>query len=416
MGLIAFPGSVGADNDPKYTDDRLKKMLKNELRDLGLSPKGASSCRPKLGGRVMVCKWRAKGLWPGEVAYECKGKARLVVQGKEWKVDPCVNLIEPMVPLLPFPGPHPKFGYNEDWHQHPGKLDMLAGGGGEIARTGMFWDAVEPLDPMGRNWPTFDALYAQMLARGIRPLWVLQAAPCWAQSGACVPGSHPAPDYYDEFAKFAVRVAQRYPQALGLEVWNEPNFRPYWHGDPDPQAYGQMFDVVESAVHEAAPNMPVITAGLSPNINTDGEAMAYEDFLRQAYATGGLSGADAIGAHPYPNRNYANDYLGNVRINLYRYLRVMDEFGDGGKPIWVTETGTSTEGDDGMNAEQQADALAKMYTIFRRIENIPVVIFHRFVDQAGAAKINERGFGVVNSDGSPKPAYCSVAAAREHPC
>jgi polysaccharide biosynthesis protein PslG len=415
-GLFALTAAAGADDDPKYTDDRLKKMVKNELRDLGLSPKGVSSCRPKLGGKVLVCKWRAKGLWPGEVAYECKGKAKLVVRGKKWKIDPCINLIEPMVPLLPFPGPHPTFGYNEDWHHQPGKLDMLAGGGGEIARTGMFWDAVEPQNPTQRNWPTFDSLYSQMLARGIRPLWVLQAAPCWAQPGSCDPGSHPAPEYYDEFAQFAVRVAQRYPQSLGLEVWNEPNYRPYWHGDPDPDAYGQMFDVVESAVHQAVPQMTVITAGLSPNINNDNDAMAYEGFLRQAYATGGLGGADAIGAHPYPNRRYSEDYLGNIRINLYRYLRAMNEFGDGGKPIWVTETGTSTEGDDGMNAEQQADALAKMYTQFRRIENIPVVIFHRFMDQPGASKINERGFGVVNGDGDPKPSYCSVAAAREHPC
>jgi hypothetical protein len=246
-GLFALTAAAGADDDPKYTDDRLKKMVKNELRDLGLSPKGVSSCRPKLGGKVLVCKWRAKGLWPGEVAYECKGKAKLVVRGKKWKIDPCINLIEPMVPLLPFPGPHPTFGYNEDWHHQPGKLDMLAGGGGEIARTGMFWDAVEPQNPTQRNWPTFDSLYSQMLARGIRPLWVLQAAPCWAQPGSCDPGSHPAPEYYDEFAQFAVRVAQRYPQSLGLEVWNEPNYRPYWHGDPDPDAYGQMFDVVESS-------------------------------------------------------------------------------------------------------------------------------------------------------------------------
>jgi polysaccharide biosynthesis protein PslG len=416
LALIALPAAGVADDDPKFTDKQLKHMVKNQLRDLGLAPKGVSSCRPKLGGKVMVCKWRAKGLWPGEVAYECKGRAKLVVRGKKWKIDPCINLIEPMVPLLPFPGPHPLFGYNEDWHHQAGRLDLLAGGGGEIARTGMFWDAVEPLDPLGRNWPTFDAIYAQMLSRGIRPLWVLQAAPCWAQSGSCDAGSHPAPEHYDEFADFAVRVAERYPQSLGLEVWNEPNYRPYWHGDPDPQAYGEMFDVVESAVHEAKPNMSVITAGLSPSISNDGDAMAYEGFLRQAYQTGGLSGADAIGAHPYPNRRYIEDYLGNVRINLFRYLRVMNEFGDGAKPIWVTETGTSTEGDDGMNADQQADALAKMYTQFRRIENIPVVIFHRFVDQAGAAKINERGFGVVNAGGAPKPAYCSVAAAREHPC
>jgi hypothetical protein len=414
---LALAAPVSADNDPKYTDAQLKKMVKHELRELGLTPKGVSNCRPKRGKRVMVCKWRAEGLWPGEVAYECVGKARMVVRRKTWKVDPCNNIKEPMVPLLDTPGPHPVFGYNDDWIQQAGLLDELVAGGGEVARTGMYWDAVEQDSPSGRYWAPFDAIYARMKTLGLRPLWVLQAAPCWAQGGGgCDRGAHPSADHFDEFAAFAVRVADRYPDSLGLEVWNEPNWGLYWGGTPDPEAYGQMVAAVASAVHEQEPGMPVITAGLSPHINSEGDAMAYDQFLRQAYQTGGPQLADAIGTHPYPNRRYVEDYLGNIRVNLYRYLQVMQEFGDGTKPMWVTETGTSTTEDDGFNSEQQADALAKMYTQFRRIENIPVVIYHRFVDLPGYWKSNERGFGVFEAGGNPKPAYCAVAAAREQPC
>jgi hypothetical protein len=363
----------------------------------------------------MVCKWRAEGLWPGEVAYECVGKARLVVRKKKWKINPCNNIREPMVPLGPV-GPHPLFGYNEDWIAQAGKLDSLAAGGSEIARTGMYWDAVEQHSPDGRYWAPFDGIYAQMRSLGIRPLWVLQAAPCWAQRGECHRGSHPSAGHFDEFAAFAVRVAQRYPDSLGLEVWNEPNWGLYWGGNPDPYAWGEMVRVVASTVHREVSGMPVVSGGLSPHINSEGDAMGYEQFLRLAYETGGPQEADAIGSHPYPQRRYTDDYLGNVRIKLFRYLRVMQEFGDGAKPIWVTETGTSTTEDDGFNADQQADALAKMYTQFRRIENIPVVIYHRFVDQPGHPKANERGFGVLESGGNRKPAYCAVAAAREKPC
>jgi hypothetical protein len=413
---LALAAPASADDDPKYSDEKLKKMVKTQLRKQGLTPKGVSNCRPKRGGTVMVCKWRAEGLWPGEVAYECVGKARLVVRGKKWKIDPCNNIREPMVPLLPAPGPHPVFGYNEDWIAQAGRLGTLAAGGAEVARTGMYWDSVEQYSPDGRYWAPFDGVYAQMRSLGIRPLWVLQAAPCWAQAGECQRGSHPSADHFDEFAAFAARVAQRYPDSLGLEVWNEPNWALYWGGTPDPYAYGDMVGAVASAVDAARPSMPVITAGLSPHIHNEVDAVAYEQFLRLAYQTGGPQQADAIGAHPYPNRRYVEDYLGNIRVNLYRYQRVMGEFGDAGKPIWVTETGTSTTEDDGFNADQQADALARMYTLFRRIENIPVVIYHRFVDQAGNPKVNERGFGVLESGGNQKPAYCAVAAAREQPC
>jgi hypothetical protein len=411
---LAVPAS--ADDDPKYSDKKLKKMVKTQLRKQGLTPKGVSNCRPKRSNKVMVCKWRAEGLWPGEVAYECVGKARLVVHKKKWKIDPCNSIREPMVPLLEFPGPHPVFGYNEDWIAQAGKLDSLAAGGAEVARTGMYWDAVEQHSPDGRYWAPFDGIYALMRSLGIRPLWVLQAAPCWAQGGECRRGSHPSADHFDEFGAFAARVAQRYPDSLGLEVWNEPNWALYWGGTPDPYAYGEMVGIVASAVDAAEPSMPVITAGLSPHIHNEVDAVAYEHFLRLAYQTGGPQQADAIGAHPYPNRRYVEDYLGNIRVNLYRYLRVMEEFGDAGKPIWVTETGTSTTEDDGFTPEQQADGLARIYTQFRRIENIPVVIFHRFVDQPGHPKVNERGFGVLESGGNQKPSYCAVAAARERPC
>jgi hypothetical protein len=163
--------------------------------------------------------------------------------------------------------------------------------------------------------------------------------------------------------------------------------------------------------------MPVVTAGLSPHINDATDAMAYETFLRRAYATGGPQLADAIGTHPYPNRRYVEDYLGNIRVNLFRYLRVMRDFGDESKPMWVTETGVSNDGDEGFSPDQQADALAQIYNLMRRIDHdIPVVVFHRFIDQPGDPRVKERGYGVVAGNGQPKPAYCAVAAVRDSPC
>ncbi|HYU59247.1 MAG TPA: hypothetical protein VEK39_00675 [Solirubrobacterales bacterium] len=416
--LLAMPAGAGNDKDPKFTDGQLKKMLKAQLHERGLEPKGISSCRPKHAKKVMVCRWRAEGEFPGEIPYECAGKAKFKVRKKAWTIDPCNSINEPMMPLNAEPGPHPQFGYNDDWLLQIGRLDLLAGSGADIARTGLYWDAVQPTSFNVRLWASFDALYQQLLSRGIHPLFVIQAAPCWAQGGSCHQGAHPAPEYFDELADFAARAAQRYPQAAGLEIWNEPNYEIYWGGPPDPQAYGQMLGQVATAVDAVAPNMPVVSAGLSPHIHDESDAMAYESFLRQAYQTGGPQLADAIGTHPYPNRRYTEDYLGNIRVNLFRYFRVMSEFGDGDKPMWVTETGVSNEGDDEQfDLDQQADALAKIYTMLRRVAHpIPVVVFHRFIDQPGSPRVKEQGYGVVNGAGQPKPAYCAVAAAREHPC
>ena len=145
--------------------------------------------------------------------------------------------------------------------------------------------------------------------------------------------------------------------------------------------------------------------------------MAYPEFLRRLYDTGAPSLTDAIGTHPYPNRRYSEDYLANIRVNLFRTFNVMENHGEASKPMWVTETGVSNTGDEAFRPDQQADALARMYELFRLIDHdIPVVVFHRFSDQPGSPRVEERGSGVVTGSGQPKPAYCSIAAAREHPC
>ena len=141
------------------------------------------------------------------------------------------------------------------------------------------------------------------------------------------------------------------------------------------------------------------------------EANDHIEFLRRAYETGGLQAADAIGAHPYPTGGRRVDETENMRVLLYEQLKVMSDFGDGGKSIWVTETGISTAGENQpYSPEQQADELTAMYSMLRRVANLPVVVFHRFVD-SNASEV-ESGFGVVNNHGVPKPAYCALAALR----
>jgi len=412
--FAAAPGPAGA--DPKYSDKKLKKLLKKELATKGLTAKGISACKPK-GKKVIICRWRAKGTFPGDIPYECAGRAKFAVKSKTWTIDPCQSINEPMMPLGPVQ-PHPLFGFNEDWNLHYDAFDQLPGIGANIARQGLFWEAVERNPGQPYDWSEMDALYNGFLARGIRPLWVLYAAPCWAQGGTCETGAHPTEAFYDEFAAFAAAGAQRYPESVGFEIWNEPNFRLYWGGDPDPESYARMIQAVAPAIKAVDPTVPVLTAALSPHINTEANAMAYNEFLRRVYDTGAPLLTDAIGTHPYPNRRFTEDYLGNIRVNLYRTFNVMENHGDGAKPIWVTETGVSNQGDDeAFEPNQQAEALANIYDMLRRIAHpIPVVVFHRFLDKPNDPRIKEQGYGVLTGSGNRKPAYCAIAAVRDVPC
>jgi hypothetical protein len=402
---------LGVDVPPTHAGDaRHERQLRKELRDHDLELQKLLVC--KSVNRKIACRFRAFGAQHGEPPYECEGRAVHRGQGK-WKIRSCGPR---MVVLQPQAGPDPLFGYNEDWRTHPDKYDLLGASGADVARQTIVWTDLDPPDHTEdfTHWRPYDRIYAELMRRGIRPLWVL-FDDC-AFGGECpsgVPGL--APDKYDDYARAAAHVARRYPDSAGIEVWNEPNLRAFW-SNPDPVAYGELVRMVAPAVDAANPDMPLITAGLFPVPVSDENGITHEEFLRRAYETGGLQAADAIGAHPYPSGGFRDDYLGSVRARLYEQLSVMSEFGDAGKPIWVTETGVSTSsGKDGFNSSQQADALIRIYSLLRRVANLPVVVFHRFVDGPQGTSV-EAGYGVVGADGTPKPAYCAVADFRGRPC
>ncbi len=271
------------------------------------------------------------------------------------------------------------------------------------------------------TWYWYDQLYDRMITSGVRPIWYLATPPCWAQrqtrdGGECSAPGTPAWEHHVDLGNLAAEVAKRYPLSAGIQVWNEPNYIPYWGSDPDPQAYGDMALHVADAVHSTGADIPVISAGLAPIWADSTDGMAFDTFLRRAYETGGPQLTDAIGVHPYPFGNFTQDYLSEIRATLYRHLAVMNEFGESAKPIWVTEVGISHYIDGrGFNLDEQALALSAIYELLRRVQSVDAALFHRFQDDPWGIQ-REAGYGVVDADGNPKPAYCALAALRSASC
>ena len=428
--LLALPATASASRpgDTEHGVNRAKLAKKAERvveKRNAIEVKRISRCGPKKKrrrGKVRldfskwVCEWRAEGLWPGEVPYHCKGKARWKRKRGRWRVDGCKNQLQPMIPLLPEPGPHPSFGYNDDWARRSGtSLDLMAAAEPEIARTTLPWVSVERHRGV-YDWVHVDRLYNEIVSRGIRPQWVLIDAPCWAQPdpGRC-DQIRPAREHYDALANFAAAAAQRYPEAIGLEVWNEPNYPVFWGGWPEPDRYAEMLKKVADAVHAARPGLTVVSGGLSPHSDSDKEAIGFRNFLKELYERGAAQRADAIGIHPYPGVGPNEDYVGDVRVYLGKIDNVMTRYDDGATPMWATEYGVSTAGPHAFTPHHQGAALAELYLTFRRVEGLPLVVVHRFQEQPDLAG-REAGFGVVGESLALKPAYCSMNQARGVPC
>jgi polysaccharide biosynthesis protein PslG len=398
----------------KLLADRAPELVKPDLKIR------VSSCKERTRrGRLVGfrCSWKVKGELPGLVPVRCKGKASVDAKAKKAKPRRCKNQEEPQAPLLRQPG-DVLFGYFDDFSTDPSLFGFVGPGGGTVIREGITWRVLQPTprgDPSTWDWSTFDAVYTQAVAAGLRPVFTFRNAPCWAAPAPCRPNApnSVAPDFVDEYAHAAAQIALRYPQSLAIEIWFEPNSDMFWGGPADPAGFSALVGAAAEAIHATGTGVSVYSGGLAPG-SAAGDKIEFGSFLSQALDAGGVQGADAIGFHavtetPFtPGDQLTNGYLGRLRAQLQTMNTALADHGTS-KPIVLTQLSYSSA--PGFYTEaQQAEALVSSYELVGRIVEVPVVIVARLLDNGDGSKV--QGFGVLRSDRSPKPAYCDLAAAR----
>ena len=243
----------------------------------------------------------------------------------------------PAAAQSPPPAPAPQLGF------HLGRGDSLhmeavRAAGGSFAVVVFSWADIEP-EPNYLYWEVPDAALRAAEFYGLDLVARLDQPPAWALDSA-----GPTPWQLDAYANFARRVADRYGSRLaGVILWNEPNLSLEWNDQPPgAAAYVDLLKAAYPAVKAAAPDLPVLLAGLA---STEGEgdwAVNDLDYLQALYAAGAGDYFDVLTAHPYgfgrPPDDPPEKYRPNFRrLELYR--AIMEANGDGDKPVWVTEMG-----------------------------------------------------------------------------
>jgi hypothetical protein len=311
-------------------------------------------------------------------------------------------------------------GYNENIVPGSAANELLAISGASFVRVPLNWSAVETV----QGEPDFtrpDAINGELEGLGLRPLWVLTGAPCWAAAVPCSqprPTLGPLPDRIGDYASFAVEVAERYPEALGIEVWNEPNIPNFWRPAPDAALYRQLLSETAEAVHGSGSQVPVVMAGPSPTTAEqaaeDPQKIPFVSFIEEVMAGPDGPAVDAIGVHPYsllqPDREPVRESL-----RLFEVARAAAERAAPGVSVWVTEVGLTTAGRNRISIAEQAEGLAEIVATIAG-QGVPVITVHRFFDQAEPEFAFEEGFGIATSDGTPKPAFCTPAQALGAAC
>jgi hypothetical protein len=225
---------------------------------------------------------------------------------------------------------------------------------GTLLRVPVLWAQAEPDAPAGGvhsyAWPR-DDLYSTLVTHGVRPILTLVASPRWAMAShvGCTQlcTQPPGLAHADDFAAFAGAVAQRYPLAAAIEIWNEPNNH---HGSvqgPRPDEYASLLAKAHDAIKAQRPAMRVLGGalgayGASPAQPTTPSDMRLGDYLHTMLAGGAATHMDALSLHPYPHATADNP--DNTFYGVFAAAdSVLNADGAGSERLVASEFGMSTD-------------------------------------------------------------------------
>lgn len=305
-------------------------------------------------------------------------------------------------------------------------LDALAANKVQIVRVDMGWSASQPTSsaPSADSWHNkrLDTAINRIRAKGLKVFLTLHQSPEWARPGT---GSNlmQLPTDPNSIKPWMTFMAKTYGSRIaGIEVWNEPNLVEFT-GISDPAARVKKFVGVLKAsyagIKAGNKSVPVIFGGTA---QTD------DVFIKQAYDAGAKGAFDIMAVHPYQGNQTkapeSTDISGKSRItNMPAVIAAMKAHGDGTKPIWWTEFGTSVHPNDGIkqtwlfgvaNDQTAGDYMVRSFKLAAaQYPQVQVGTVYTAYRPSAGISAHQYGYRLLEADGTVHQQLKMLKAMRE---
>jgi len=274
-----------------------------------------------------------------------------------------------------------------------------------------WWD-IQEAGPSSYDWSKYDAVVAAAAAKDINVLGMVGYTPEWARPATCSDDKC-APEDPTTYAAFVKKVVERY-KTRGVshwEIWNEPNNTVFWKPKPNVKDYASLLTLAYAAAKQADPSATIISGGLSPATNTDGN-IAPIDFTEALYAEKAGESFDAFGFHPYCYSgtfncpaDYAEWSAWSQMNDTPRSIRSIMKKNDDDKKIWVTEFGAPTNGPNSVTEKLQANMVRRSYEQLSRQSWAGTFFWYSLQDIGSDNEDVEDWFGLIDANGRKKASF-----------
>lgn len=236
----------------------------------------------------------------------------------------------------------------------------------------------------------------------------VQGAPEWAngsRDSGFIPGNgDPANPAFQQFVSYygdfmSQLVSQYKDRIYYWEIWSEPdsNWRVGWSARAEYKAAGYAYLLKQTYVKVKAANPDAVVIMGGPT------AWFSDIYIKKLYAEGARNYFDIANIHPYtwnkwgdsnkPSQSALFARIGSMRAT-------MDANGDNTKPIWITELGWSTRGNNSnrvvTESQQTEYIIDAIETLKSHYPSVQVVHFFRLMDRQWYASTDlEAGFGLL---------------------